>query len=35
MPIPPVKLFEAGVLKSDIVAILSANSRLPIRSMAI
>ena len=29
MLIPPVKLFEAGVLKSDIVAILSANSRLP------
>ncbi|MEC7585661.1 MAG: hydantoinase B/oxoprolinase family protein, partial [Pseudomonadota bacterium] len=29
MMIPPVKLFEAGVLKSDIVAILSANSRLP------
>ena len=29
MLIPPVKLFEAGVLKTDIVAILSANSRLP------
>ena len=29
MLIPPVKLFEAGVLKTDIVTILSANSRLP------
>jgi N-methylhydantoinase B len=29
MLIPPVKLFEAGILKTDIVAILSANSRLP------
>lgn len=27
--IPPVKLFEAGVMKQDIVDILSANSRLP------
>lgn len=30
MLIPPVKLFEAGVMKEDIVDILSANSRLPI-----
>ncbi|MEO3388643.1 hydantoinase B/oxoprolinase family protein [Mesorhizobium sp. CAU 1741] len=30
MLIPPVKLFEAGVYKSDIVDILSANSRLPL-----
>lgn len=29
MLIPPVKLFHAGVLNSDIVNILSANSRLP------
>ena len=29
MLIPPVKLFEAGVMKQDIVDILSANSRLP------
>ena len=29
MLIPPVKLFEAGVIKTDIVDILSANSRLP------
>jgi len=29
MLIPPVKLFEAGVIKKDIVDILSANSRLP------
>lgn len=29
MLIPPVKLFEAGVMKKDIVDILSANSRLP------
>ena len=29
MLIPPVKLFSAGVLKKDIVDILSANSRLP------
>lgn len=29
MLIPPVKLFEAGVMKTDIVDILSANSRLP------
>ena len=29
MLIPPVKLFEAGVMKRDIVDILSANSRLP------
>ena len=29
MLIPPVKLFEAGVMKQDIVNILSANSRLP------
>ena len=30
MLIPPVKLFEAGEYKSDIVDILSANSRLPL-----
>ena len=29
MLIPPVKLFHAGILNSDIVNILSANSRLP------
>jgi len=29
MLIPPVKLFESGVMKTDIVDILSANSRLP------
>ena len=29
MLIPPVKLFERGVLRQDIVDILSANSRLP------
>ena len=29
MLIPPVKLFEAGVMRKDIVDILSANSRLP------
>ena len=29
MLIPPVKLFSAGILNSDIVDILSANSRLP------
>jgi N-methylhydantoinase B len=29
MLIPPVKLFEAGVMKQDIVDILSSNSRLP------
>ena len=29
MLIPPVKLFEAGVMKQDIVDILSADSRLP------
>ena len=29
MLIPPVKLFEAGVMKTDIVDISSANSRLP------
>ena len=29
MLIPPVKLFEAGVTRKDIVDILSANSRLP------
>ena len=29
MLIPPVKLFEEGVMKQDIVDILSANSRLP------
>ena len=29
MLIPPVKLFEAGVLRDDIVEILKANSRLP------
>ena len=29
MLIPPVKLFEAGVMKKDIIDILSANSRLP------
>lgn len=29
MLIPPVKLYEAGVMKQDIVDILSANSRLP------
>ncbi len=29
MLIPPVKLFEAGVYRQDIVDILSANSRLP------
>lgn len=29
MLIPPVKLFDAGVYRPDIVAILSANSRLP------
>jgi len=29
MLIPPVKLFEAGRLRQDIVDILSANSRLP------
>ena len=29
MLIPPVKLFEAGMMKQDIVDILSANSRLP------
>lgn len=29
MLIPPVKLFEAGIMKQDIVDILSANSRLP------
>ena len=29
MLIPPVKLFEAGVIKKDIIDILSANSRLP------
>ena len=29
MLIPPVKLFESGVMKKDIVDILSANSRLP------
>src|SRR5690606_23187174 len=30
MLIPPVKLYEAGIFKSDIVDILSANSRLPL-----
>jgi N-methylhydantoinase B len=30
MLIPPVKLYEAGIYKSDIVDILSANSRLPL-----
>ena len=29
MLIPPVKLFDAGVIRTDIVDILSANSRLP------
>ncbi len=29
MLIPPVKLFEAGALRQDVVDILSANSRLP------
>jgi N-methylhydantoinase B len=29
MLIPPVKLFDAGVMRKDIVDILSANSRLP------
>ena len=29
MLIPPVKLFESGVMKQDIVDILSSNSRLP------
>ena len=30
MRIPPVKLFDAGIYRPDIVAILSANSRLPV-----
>ena len=35
MLIPPVKLFDAGVIRTDIVDILSANSRLPNSLMAI